>query len=207
MRTALARKWGTAARYSRKWLDLEPNSLPWNRVRIHLEFARRDAYVSWPVRGNVLEAMREGRLEVGPDTWFEPHVWISAHGWARIRIGARTNLNFGVMVTSEDLVEIGDDCMIANGTFISDVDHKFDMLDRPLRMQGYTMKGPTRIGNNVWLGANVVVTSGVTIGDRAVIGANSVVTRDIPAYAVAAGVPARVIRIWHEEPVTETHRA
>jgi acetyltransferase-like isoleucine patch superfamily enzyme len=46
----------------------------------------------------------------------------------------------------------------------------------------------------VWLGANVVVTSGVTIGDRCVIGANSVVTTDLPPYSIAAGIPARVIR-------------
>jgi acetyltransferase-like isoleucine patch superfamily enzyme len=60
--------------------------------------------------------------------------------------------------------------------------------------QGFSSKGPTRLGANVWLGANVVVTSGVTIGKRCVIGANSVVTTDIPAYSIAAGVPARVIR-------------
>ena len=60
--------------------------------------------------------------------------------------------------------------------------------------QGFTSKGPTRLGDNVWLGANVVVTSGVTIGERSVIGANSVVTTDIPPYSIAAGAPARVLR-------------
>jgi acetyltransferase-like isoleucine patch superfamily enzyme len=60
--------------------------------------------------------------------------------------------------------------------------------------QGFTTKGPVTLGDNVWLGANVVVTSGVTIGRRAVIGANSVVTDDVPAFAVAAGAPARVLK-------------
>ena len=50
------------------------------------------------------------------------------------------------------------------------------------------------IGDNVWLGANVVVTSGVTIGRRAAIGANSVVTEDIPAFGIAAGAPAKVLK-------------
>ncbi|HWC28179.1 MAG TPA: DapH/DapD/GlmU-related protein, partial [Solirubrobacteraceae bacterium] len=54
--------------------------------------------------------------------------------------------------------------------------------------------GPTRIGDNVWLGANVVVTSGVTIGERCVIGANSVVTQDVPPFSIAAGAPAKVLR-------------
>ncbi len=58
--------------------------------------------------------------------------------------------------------------------------------------QGFTSKGPTRIGDNVWCGAHVVVTSGVTIGERCVIGANSVVTDDIPPFSIAAGAPARV---------------
>ena len=60
--------------------------------------------------------------------------------------------------------------------------------------QGFSSKGPTTVGNNVWCGANVVVTSGVKIGERSVIGANSVVTRDIPPFSIAAGAPARVIR-------------
>ncbi len=60
--------------------------------------------------------------------------------------------------------------------------------------QGFTTKGPTRIGDNVWCGANVVVTTGVTIGERCVIGANSVVTESIPPFSIAAGAPARVLR-------------
>ena len=60
--------------------------------------------------------------------------------------------------------------------------------------QGFTSKGPTRVGDNVWCGANVVVTSGVTIGERCVIGANSVVTTDLPPFSIAAGAPAKVLR-------------
>jgi acetyltransferase-like isoleucine patch superfamily enzyme len=59
--------------------------------------------------------------------------------------------------------------------------------------QGFSSKGPTRLGDNVWLGANVVVTSGVTIGERCVVGANSVVTADLPPRSIAAGAPARPI--------------
>jgi acetyltransferase-like isoleucine patch superfamily enzyme len=77
---------------------------------------------------------------------------------------------------------------------VSDANHRFDDPEKPVPWQGFSSKGPTRLGANVWCGANVVVTSGVTIGDRSVIGANSVVTTDIPPYSIAAGVPARVIR-------------
>jgi len=180
--------------WAQKWRWYERGTLPWNRARLHWEFMRREAFVRWPVQGNVLEALREGRLELGPGVLLEPGVWITAPGSARVRIGAGSFLNMGVMIASQELVEIGEHCMLANGCFVSDADHRFDDPDRPITWQGFTSKGATRIGSNCWLGANVVVTSGVTIGERCVIGANSVVTRDIPAFSVAAGAPAKVLR-------------
>jgi acetyltransferase-like isoleucine patch superfamily enzyme len=180
--------------WAARWRWYEHNSLPWNRAPIHWHFMRRQAFVRWPVHGNVLEALREGRLQVGRGALLEPGVWITAPGSARVRIGAGTFLNMGVMIASHELVEIGDHCMVANGCFISDASHRFDDPTKPITWQGFTSKGPTRIGENCWLGANVVITSGVTIGERCVIGANSVVTKDIEAFSVAAGAPARVIR-------------
>jgi acetyltransferase-like isoleucine patch superfamily enzyme len=155
---------------------------------------RRGAFARWPVHGNVLEALREGRLSIGAGVLLEPDVWITAPGAARITIGAGTFLNLGVMVAAMELVEIGEHCMFANGCFISDADHRYDDPESPVTWQGFTTKGPTRVGDNVWCGANVIVTSGVSIGERAVIGANSVVTRDIPPHSVAVGAPARVIK-------------
>jgi acetyltransferase-like isoleucine patch superfamily enzyme len=177
-----------------KWRWYERNSLPWNRARIHAEFARRQAFCRWPVQGNVLEALREGRLEIGPQVVLEPGVWITAPAPARVRIGGGTFLNMGVMVAAVALVEIGEHCMFANGCFVTDGNHRFDDPEKPVPWQGFSTKGPTRIGDNVWCGANVVVTSGVTIGERCVIGANSVVTADIPAHSIAAGSPARVLK-------------
>ena len=180
--------------YAQKWRWYERNSLPWNRLAIHREFLRREAFVRWPVHGNVLEALREGRLVIGAGTLLEPNVWITAPGEARIRIGSGSFLNIAVMVAAAQLVEIGNHCMFANGCFVTDADHRFDDPDTPVPWQGFTSKGPTRIGDNVWCGANVVVTSGVTVGERCVIGANSVVNRDLPPHSIAAGSPAKVVR-------------
>jgi acetyltransferase-like isoleucine patch superfamily enzyme len=180
--------------WAQKWRWYERNSLPWNRARIHWEFARREAFVRWPVHGNVLEALLEGRLEIGPHAVLEPDVWLTAPGAARIRIGGGSFLNIGVMVAALDLVEIGEHCMFANGCFVSDGSHRFDDPHKPVPWQGFTTKGPTRIGDNVWCGAHAVITSGVTVGERSVIGANSVVTTDIPPFSIAAGAPARVLR-------------
>jgi acetyltransferase-like isoleucine patch superfamily enzyme len=179
--------------WAQKWRWYERNSLPWNRARIHWEFLRREAFVRWPVHGNVLEALREGRLQVGPGALLEPGVWITAPGSARVVIGAGTFLNLGVMVAAHELVEIGENCMLANGCFVSDASHRYDDHELPVTWQGFESRGPTRIGENCWLGANVVVTSGVTIGERCVIGANSVVTRDLAPFSRAAGAPAKVL--------------
>jgi acetyltransferase-like isoleucine patch superfamily enzyme len=172
----------------------QTNALPWNRALIHWELMRRGAFARWPVHGNVLEALREGRLSVGQGTLFEPNVWITAPGEARVVIGSGCFLNIGVMVASAERVEIGDHCMFANGCFLSDADHRFVDPVRPVPWQGFVSKGPTRVGDNVWCGAHVVITSGVTVGERCVIGANSVVTHDIPPFTIAAGAPAKVIR-------------
>jgi acetyltransferase-like isoleucine patch superfamily enzyme len=180
--------------WAQKWRWYERNSLPWNRARIHWELMRREAFARWPLHGNVLEALQQDRLRIGANVLFEPNVWLTAPDAARIYIGAGTFLNQGVMVASLELVQIGEHCMFANGCFVTDADHRFDDLEQPVTWQGFTTKGPTRVGDNVWCGANVVVTSGVTIGERSVIGANSVVTRDIPPFSIAAGAPARVLR-------------
>jgi len=160
-----------------KWRWYERNALPWNRAAIH-----------------VLEALREDRLRIGRHTLLEPGVWITAPAGARITIGEGVFLNLGVMVAAMNLVEIGDHCMFANGCMITDADHRFDDPERPVPWQGFTSRGPTRIGDNVWCGANVVVTGGVTIGERCVIGANSVVTTDIAPFSIAVGAPARAVR-------------
>ena len=185
---------GATRLWWQKWRWYERNSLPWNRARIHREFMRRQAFARWPLHGNVLEAFREGRLEVGEGVLLEPNVWLTAPGEARIRIGGGSFLNIAVMVAAVELVEIGEHCMFANGCFVTDGNHRFDDPDKPVPWQGFSSKGPTRVGDNVWCGANVVVASGVTIGERCVIGANSVVTEDVPSFSVAAGAPARVLR-------------
>ena len=176
-----------------KWRWYQRSRLPWNRVRLHAELARREAFARGPLHGNVLEMLREGRLEVGAQAFFEPGVWLTSEA-GRIRIGGGTFLNLNVMVAAADLVEIGAHCMLANGCLVTDANHRFDDPHRPVPWQGFTSKGPTRIGDNVWLGANVVVTSGVTIGERSVIGANAVVIDDIPPFSIAAGAPAKVLK-------------
>lgn len=142
----------------------------------------------------MLDGLDEGRVSVGDGTLFEPGCWVTLGPKAEIRIGEGCFLNRNVMLASVELIEIGDHVMFANGCFVGDGDHRYDDPDVPITWQGFTPRGPVKIGSNCWFGVNCVVTGGVEIGDRAVIGANSVVTQDIPAGTIAAGAPAKVIR-------------
>jgi acetyltransferase-like isoleucine patch superfamily enzyme len=111
----------------------------------------------------------------------------------KIRIGAGTYINRNTILDASQFLDIGANCAIGPGCYLTDHDHGVDPSLPPLSQP--LINAPTRLGNEVWLGAHVVVLKGVTIGDRAVIGAGSVVTKDIPAGAVAVGTPARIVRV------------
>ena len=172
----------------------ERNRLPVRAARTHWELASRGAYARGPLHGDVLDGLRDGRVSLGEHVLLEPHVWLTCAPGGRLSIGAWSLLNISVQVAALHEVTIGEHCMLANGCFVSDADHRFDDPTKPVPWQGFTSKGPTTIGDNCWLGAHVVVTSGVTIGERCVVGANSVVTGDLPPRSIAVGAPARVVR-------------
>jgi len=107
-----------------------------------------------------------------------------------IFIGSNVYINYGVgMQASDKKIVIGDDCMIANGVFITTTEHGMK-LGTLMRLQPDHTK-EVIIGNDVWIGAKAIILPGVHIGKGAVIGAGAVVTKDIPAYTVAVGVPAK----------------
>jgi acetyltransferase-like isoleucine patch superfamily enzyme len=176
----------------RRWY--ERNRRPLRRLRLARHAARGGFFVRMPVEGEVLEALDDGRLTIGEGTLLEPGCWLTLAPDGRIAIGAGCFLNRNTMLAAQESIEIGEHTMFANGCFVGDAEHRFDDTTLPVTWQGFTSKGPVRIGANCWFGVNVAVTSGVTIGERCVIGANSVVTRDIPAGSIAAGAPARVIK-------------
>ncbi|MHB1042876.1 MAG: acyltransferase [Eubacteriales bacterium] len=111
----------------------------------------------------------------------------------RIELGDRVYLGRDCVLASETGIFIGDNTMLAEFVSVIDADHGTTRKDIPMRDQALVPR-PVNIGPDVWIGRSCAVLKGVTIGEGAVIGANSVVTGDIPPYAVACGCPARVIR-------------
>lgn len=104
----------------------------------------------------------------------------------RVSLNARVSLDGGA-----GGIRIGEGTRIATGATLYAFDHGL-APDRPVREQPVTSQGIT-LGADVWIGANAGVTDGVTVGDHAVVGMGAVVTRDVPAWAVVGGVPARVL--------------
>jgi maltose O-acetyltransferase len=76
--------------------------------------------------------------------------------------------------------------------------HAYDRLDIPMDQQGFEDPTPIHIGDDVWIGARVIILPGVNIGSHCIIGAGSVVTKDVPDYAIVGGVPAKIIRMRNE---------
>lgn len=113
-----------------------------------------------------------------------------------ISIGNRVTATGSLQVVAFTEITIEDDVMFAANVFVSDGAHGTTTGETPYKYQGITGIAPIRIGRGSWIGQNVVIMPGVTIGEHAIIGANSVVTRDVPARSVAVGTPARVVKRW-----------
>ncbi len=181
--------------YWQKRRHYDRNDRRSRKLRLGWHFLRRDSYLRFPVNGNLLEALDEGRADIGPWVLIERGCWFALYPeTATMRIGEGTIINLGCMVAAAERIEIGAHCMFANHCFVTDADHRFEDPDQPITYQGMNPKGPVVIGDNCWFGANVVVTGGVTIGERTVVGANSVVTHDLPPGVIAAGAPAKVLK-------------
>jgi acetyltransferase-like isoleucine patch superfamily enzyme len=103
------------------------------------------------------------------------------------------NISYQCAVFSASSVRIGADTLLAAYCYVVGGGHEFDRTDMPVIRQGRPSKG-VDIGRGAWLGAGAVVLDGVSVGHDAIVGAHAVVTQDVPAFAVAAGSPARVIR-------------
>jgi maltose O-acetyltransferase len=110
---------------------------------------------------------------------------------ARLEIGPRTFINYGCSLAARKLVRIGAGCNL--GPYTNIMDNDFHSIEDRRRIPE---SQPVLIGDNVWIGARVIILPGITIGNDAVVGAGAVVTRDVPPRTVVAGNPARVLRTF-----------
>jgi acetyltransferase-like isoleucine patch superfamily enzyme len=161
-------------------------------------------YFKWCIRFPKLLAHRcyvgsRSRLFIGPEAEisFGRNIYFTRNFTGdflgRITIGDGVFFQHSCTLSALDDVTIGDYALFGEQVSILDANHVVTGGCDPIDYRGFVKK-PVVIGRNVWVGAKATILPGVHIGDNAVIGANAVVTHDIPAYTVAVGIPARVIR-------------
>jgi len=177
---------------------------PWAAIRHRIYIAwlnsRRDVRVSSSVylgRGATIQTDSDGcsfggRVFIAESVTLSDGVIIAPYGGS-IELGANVYIGPYCVLYGHGGLTIGRDTMIGAHTVIIPANHGFARVDIPITAQPLTREGIT-IGEDVWIGSGCRVLDGVRIGRGAVIGAGSVVTRDIPAYGVAYGVPARPVR-------------
>jgi len=143
---------------------------------------------------------QQGMITLGDHVWLNQGVEINA--LHHVSVGKGTTLQRNVTINGD--VRIGEECLLAPNIFVSSTSHVHDYLpgvrireqERKISREAFLQhyNKPIVIGDDVWLGANVVLMPGVIIGSHVVIGANSVVNIDIPSGTIAAGVPVRIIK-------------
>ena len=137
-----------------------------------------------------------GTFHVGPRVEFRRGFRCELHG-GTVRIGGGTVFTYYVLVQCTGSIDIGERCMFGQSTIVVDGNHRFRDLTKPMLAQGYDLR-PIRIGDDATITTKCTIIADV--GERAFVGANSVVTKDVPAYTVVAGVPAKVIEEFGPSP-------
>jgi acetyltransferase-like isoleucine patch superfamily enzyme len=189
--------------------NIERGAHLWSRLRTRIftlllssQFAEFGAgtRISPPFRFYGLNEMRLGEgVMINPDCWLQT---IPARGDGRapkLIIKSHTGIGMGAHISAAKQIIIEDHVLLGRNVHISDHAHAFENINTPIMQQGINGIAPVSIGRGTWLGQNVVVLPGVTIGRHCVIGANSVVNSSIPDFSVAVGVPARVVKRYNQE--------
>lgn len=134
-------------------------------------------------------------FELGANSTIEDFSTIN-NGVGAVRVGSRTRIGLGNTIIGP--VTIGDDVRLAQNVVLSGLNHNYEDVSQPIHAQGVST-AKIIIEKETWIGANSVVVAGVIIGKHCIIAGGSVVTKDVPAYSVAVGNPARVVKTYNHD--------
>jgi len=124
---------------------------------------------------------------------------VKSENKTRIKIGDNVSIGNNSFISANNNIEIGDNVIMSAYVFIADHDHGFRDVEKNIGQQPLSEGGNVKIGDNVFLGVKSSILKNVTIGERAVVAADAVVTRDVPAYSMVAGNPAKIIKRYDFE--------
>lgn len=169
----------------------------WNRIWWTTCLDAQGVLMDYSVQcDGYVRVLGTGRLTLGPACRLGRDVEFETGEQGRIVLGSCVRINRGTTLASQCEIRIGDNVMIGEFVSVRDANHGTDP-NRPMRLQPQS-SDPIHIENDVWVGRGTCILPGVLIGEGAVVGANSVVSRDIPPYAIAVGAPAKVVRFRYQ---------
>ncbi len=148
-------------------------------------------------RGVAFDVGPEAVVSLGRWSWIGDRSKLRAHA-GRLEIGAKTVVGQECTFSTYESISLGRECIVADRSMFIDFDHAVMMIETPIRQQGLYSR-PVRVGHNVWVGYGALVPAGHDDGQQRDRRHLRVVTKDVPENAVAAGVPARVVR-YREAP-------
>ena len=155
-----------------------------------------DVILHFPVRfGNPQSISLGAGCVVYPRAWVNVvSAWKGNTYDAEIRLGDRVMISYEVQISAARSIVIDDDVAISRGAVIVDHIHDYRHLDVSIVDAPLSAPEPVRIGKGSFLGAHCIISPGVQIGEHSFVGANSVVVKDVPAFSMAVGNPARIVR-------------
>lgn len=179
------------------WLIIIPNEARprlWVSLLINPFFHSkgRGSKIRWKTRMDVIPF---NNFKIGDFTIIEDFSTVN-NGVGPVIIGQNTLLGINNVIIGP--VTIGDNVIIAQNVVVSGLNHDYKDINVPIRYQPVSTS-EIKIEDNCWIGANTVITAGVSIGKHCVIAAGSIVTKDIPSYSIAAGNPAKIIKKYNFE--------
>jgi acetyltransferase-like isoleucine patch superfamily enzyme len=147
-----------------------------------------------------LRVKGENRIAIDEEVFIGAGSWLQTHPDEEnqaiaISIGRGTSIAGNCVISAVRSVRLEEEVLLARNVYISDHIHKYSEIATAILAQGVDKILPVLIQRGAWLGQNVVICPGVTVGEGAVIGANSVVTKDVPSRCIAAGAPARIVKM------------
>lgn len=184
---------GFARRHGMLNVDYARLAVHWIRLKLRWRGRLKTDGLCFIAPDVTFEIGPEATVRLGRWCWIGHGTKIRAHE-GEVVIGAKSVLGQECTISAFQHISIGRECIVADRTMMIDFDHGVVEVERPVRYQGI-YKRDVRIGHNVWVGYGACFLRGVTVGDNAVVGTSSVVTGDIPANAVCAGIPAQVLRM------------
>lgn len=193
--TGLALWWAPPFFQRHALADLNPRGFISPRATIWGSAVRLGANIFIDDRVLLYQEADGGAIELGDRVRLQEDTHVLTGAGGSVTIGADTHLHRGCQLSAyKSAIQIGRGVEIAASCALYPYDHGLD-AGQPIAVQPLTSKGAIIIGDEAWLGYGVIVLSGVHIGNGAVIGAGSVVTADVPDGAIAAGVPAKVMKM------------